>query len=55
VPIYEYSCKCGNKFEKLVHKVDSKPQKCPKCGKPAEQVISAIGGFNWGKGGHWNK
>lgn len=41
MPMYDYKCSCGEKFEKNVPLVDYKePQKCPKCGKLAKKQIS---------------
>lgn len=42
MPLYEYQCKkCGHRFEKI-QKFSDKPQKkCPECGGPVEQMISA--------------
>ena len=32
MPLYEYGCPCGHKFEKI-HGVDEpQPRKCPECG-----------------------
>jgi putative FmdB family regulatory protein len=43
VPIYEYQCKkCKHRFEKLHQKFsDSRVKKCPECGGPVEQLLSA--------------
>jgi len=42
MPLREYQCKkCKHRFEKI-EKFSDKPQKkCPKCGGPLEEVISA--------------
>ena len=42
MPLYEYQCKkCGHRFEKI-QKFSAKPvKKCPECGGPVEQTISA--------------
>jgi putative FmdB family regulatory protein len=42
MPLYEYQCKkCGHRFEKI-QKFSEKPiKKCPDCGGPVEQLISA--------------
>ena len=42
MPLREYQCKkCKHRFEK-VEKFSDKPQKkCPKCGGPLEELISA--------------
>jgi putative FmdB family regulatory protein len=42
VPIYEYLCqKCGHKFEKIQKFSDRLIKKCPECGGPVEQTITA--------------
>jgi putative FmdB family regulatory protein len=42
MPLYEYQCtKCGHRFEKIQKFSDRKIKKCPECGGPVEQVISA--------------
>jgi putative FmdB family regulatory protein len=42
MPLYEYQCsKCGHRFEKIQKFSDKKIKKCPQCGGPVEQVISA--------------
>ena len=42
MPLYEYLCtKCGHRFEKIRKFSDKPIKKCPKCGGPVEQVISA--------------
>ena len=42
MPLYEYQCKkCGNRFEKIQKFSDKPVKKCPECGGPVEQVISA--------------
>jgi len=42
MPLYEYQCKkCGHRFEKIQKFSDKKIRKCPDCGGPVEQVISA--------------
>jgi putative FmdB family regulatory protein len=38
--LYDYECKCGNEFEKIVPVSEySEPQVCPKCGREAEKVM----------------
>lgn len=42
MPLYEYECKkCHHRFEKIQKFSDPHTKKCPKCGAPVEQVISA--------------
>lgn len=42
MPLYEYQCKkCGHLFEKIQKFSDKPIKKCPKCGGPVEQTISA--------------
>ena len=42
MPLYEFQCKkCGHRFEKIQKFSDKKIRKCPDCGGPVEQVISA--------------
>ena len=42
MPLYEYQCKkCGHRFEKIQKFSDKPVKKCPQCGGPVEQIISA--------------
>lgn len=42
MPLYEYECKkCHHRFEKIQKFSDPHVKKCPECGGPVEQVISA--------------
>ena len=42
MPLYEYQCKkCGLRFEKIQKFSDKPVKKCPECGGPVEQTISA--------------
>ena len=42
MPIYEYQCKkCHHRFEKILKFSDPHVKKCPDCGGPVEQIISA--------------
>ncbi len=42
MPLYEYECKkCRHRFEKIQKFSDPHVKKCPECGGPIEQVISA--------------
>ncbi len=42
MPLYEYQCKkCKHQFEKIQKFSDRLVKKCPKCGGPVEQLLSA--------------
>lgn len=42
MPLYEYQCKkCRHRFEKIQKFSDRPVKKCPKCGGPVEQLLSA--------------
>jgi putative FmdB family regulatory protein len=42
MPLYEYQCKkCGHRFERIQKFSDKPMKKCPDCGGPVEQLISA--------------
>lgn len=42
MPIYEYVCKkCHHKFEKIQRLSDAKIKKCPECGGPVQQALTA--------------
>ncbi len=42
MPLYEYQCKkCHHRFEKIQKFSDKPLKKCPDCGGPVEQLISA--------------
>ncbi|HMF89552.1 MAG TPA: FmdB family zinc ribbon protein [Candidatus Angelobacter sp.] len=42
MPLYEYQCKkCKHRFEKIQKFSDRPVKKCPKCGGPVEQLLSA--------------
>ena len=42
MPIYEFLCECGNRFEKLC-KMNEKPvSPCPKCGEESRRVMSTL-------------
>lgn len=42
MPLYEYECKkCHHHFERIQKFSDPHVKKCPDCGGPVEQVISA--------------
>ena len=41
MPIYEYACRCGRRFEEFVRKPDSPTPPCPECGAvDPERLIS---------------
>jgi putative FmdB family regulatory protein len=42
MPLYEYECKkCHHRFERIVKFSDLHMKKCPDCGGPVEQTITA--------------
>src|SRR5690348_6648201 len=42
MPLYEYQCKkCRHRFEKIQKFSDKPVKKCPECGGPVEQILSA--------------
>ncbi len=42
MPLYEYECKkCHHRFERIQKFSDPHIKKCPDCGGPVEQVVSA--------------
>jgi putative FmdB family regulatory protein len=42
MPLYEYQCKkCHHRFERIQKFSDPHVKKCPDCGSPVEQVLSA--------------
>jgi len=42
MPLYEYQCKkCHHRFERIQKFSDPHVKKCPECGGPVEQLISA--------------
>ena len=42
MPLYEYECKkCKHRFEKIQKFSDKMLKKCPECGGPIEQMVSA--------------
>jgi len=42
MPIYDFSCPCGNEFDSL-EKHNVKKVKCPKCGQDAKRVFPKKG------------
>ncbi len=46
MPTYEYKCKAGHTFEQFFPQISNKKRvKCPRCGKPAERLISGGAGL----------
>ncbi len=46
MPTYEFRCKAGHTFEQFFPQISNKKRvKCPKCGKPAERLISGGAGL----------
>lgn len=46
MPTYEFKCPHGHTFEKFYRKIAvARKVKCPTCGKPAKQLISAGAGL----------
>ncbi len=42
MPLYEYQCKkCHHRFERIQKFSDPHVKKCPDCGGPVEQLVSA--------------
>src|SRR5271167_1653752 len=42
MPLYEYECKkCHHRFERIVKYSDRPMKKCPDCGGPVEQTVTA--------------
>ncbi len=42
MPIYEFVCSCGYKFEKLCKMGDDSSALCPQCGGEGRKVFSAF-------------
>lgn len=48
MPIYEYECINGHRFEVFRHKIDDKERVCPECGKLAVRIPSVVNHtFGW--------
>lgn len=46
MPTYEYKCGNGHSFEQFFPQISNKKRvKCPKCGKPADRLISGGAGL----------
>lgn len=46
MPIYEYRCDCGSRFERLMQRTDAAAPACPRCGGDTAKIPStfAVGG-----------
>jgi len=42
MPLYEYECEDGHRFERLMQMQDRHNVVCPECMKPATQIMSLI-------------
>lgn len=43
MPVYEYTCDCGHRFEKLTRQMSSRDKvQCPKCKAEAERALSVM-------------
>lgn len=45
MPTYEYRCAEGHEFELFQRMSDEPKAACPRCGEPAERILSAGAGF----------
>jgi len=41
MPLYEYECDAGHRFEKIQKFSDLPIEKCPTCGKPVHKLVSS--------------
>jgi putative FmdB family regulatory protein len=41
MPLYEYECEKGHRFEKIQKFSDPPLEKCPTCGSPVQKLISS--------------
>ena len=41
MPLYEYECDAGHRFEKIQKFSDPPVEKCPTCGKPVHKLMSS--------------
>ena len=41
MPLYEYECAAGHRFERIQKFSDPPLDKCPQCGKPVQKLQSA--------------
>ncbi|NLL21664.1 MAG: zinc ribbon domain-containing protein [Firmicutes bacterium] len=42
MPMYEFLCECGNRFEKLCKINDKSAVTCPECGRTSRRVMSVF-------------
>ncbi|MDO9536399.1 MAG: zinc ribbon domain-containing protein [Bacillota bacterium] len=42
MPIYEFQCECGHRFERLCKMNDNPFSSCPECGGEGHRVMSAF-------------
>ena len=43
MPIYEYECQGGHRFEHFTQLIDIEPPPCPDCKQPTKRVMSTFG------------
>jgi putative FmdB family regulatory protein len=41
MPLYEYECEAGHRFEKIQKFSDAPVEQCPTCGKPVHKLMSS--------------
>jgi putative FmdB family regulatory protein len=41
MPLYEYECEAGHRFEKILKFSDPPLETCPTCGKPVHKLVSS--------------
>jgi putative FmdB family regulatory protein len=41
MPLYEYECEAGHRFEKIQKFSDPPIEKCPTCGQPVHKLVSS--------------
>ena len=41
MPLYEYECEAGHRFEKILKFSDPPIETCPTCGKPVHKLVSS--------------
>jgi putative FmdB family regulatory protein len=54
MPIFEYQCSHGHRFEKLERGEGPKSRTCPTCGKRAPRILSSAGFILKGEGFYVN-